>query len=317
MRPPKGFESEKFPLRHRVIYSYGLALGGDTVNTAFMTLVRSSKATTATSPLTLPNTIQVNPHNSAFEQDNGSLCAQMSIIDRLRISIKFSMTDECGPAHLSSGTAGPNFDDGVYTGEDIPAFNFLWRPIFNVYPEKMDAADDDTTTTVAAILGMTKDATNEDVVPLTTNKLNVATSISKAHPVSTVNGVEAFTDFNMTTNTNMEDHVFDEDLLQEALRRYTNKGALRSCLGRTRHVTLTRNRPFKNFYIDKFVPRAIRRIQPYALFGIQVHLPEDIHESQLFLSNTVNSLKNILGVKLTANYHEWNSEHDQERGTPG
>ncbi len=253
------------------------------------------------------DTIQVNPHNTSYETDTGPLCRNMSIIDRLTISLKFNMTHYCGPAHHSSGVSTSE----VFEGDDIPAFKFLWRPFFNVYPEKLDAADDDTGTTVAAILGLTKDATFEDVVPVTTNKLLTQGPAELAQPMSTVNAVQVFGDFNMTTNTAMEDHVFDEDLLQSALRRYTNKGALRSCLGRTRHVTLTRGRPYANFFIDKFVPRAIRRIQKYGFFGIQVHVPISSAVEQMYLSKALNSVPH-LGVKAIAHYHEWNVEHDQD-----
>ncbi len=307
MRPPKGFEDEKFPLRHRLSYSYGLTLGSDTNNTAFMPIVMHS-----TDIDNLPSTIQTNPHNSLFESDTGPLCHAMSIIDRMSISLKFNMSHTCGPAHHSSGTS----TNEIFEGQDIPSFKFLWRPVFNVYPEKMDAADDDTTTTVAAILGMTKDATNEDIVALTTNKLPTGAPSELNHPVSSAYAVQVFQDFNYTTNVAMEDHVFDEDLLQDALRRYTNKGALRSCLGRTRHVTLTRAKPYANFFIDKFVPRAIRRVQPYGMFGIQVHLPIMTDPGQMFISKAVSSTYVHLGVKMIANYHEWNFEHEQGRGTP-
>ncbi len=260
MIPPRGFEDEKYPLIHRVIHSTGLSLSADTLNTVFFPIVMHSKdvdvATTA---------IQTNPHNSEYVEETGTLCQGMSIIDKMRISLKFSMTHYCEPDHWASG----NSDTApVWVGDSVPALKFSWRPIFNVFPEKLDAADDDTTATVASILAMTKDATNEDVVAITTNKLPVLGPGETAHPVSNVNAVQVFGDFNMTTNTNYEDHVFDEDLLQTALRRYTNKGALRSCLGRTRHVTLTRRHPVAKFYIDKPVPRAIRRIMPYSLFGV-------------------------------------------------
>jgi len=311
MRPPRGYGEEKFPLRHRLVHSVGLSMGDDTLTTVCWPIVMSSLDID-----NLPNTIQTNPHNSAFEQETGPLCARMSIIDRMRISLSFTMTDKCQPAHLVSGTAGPNFDDGTYAGEDIPALRFLWRPIFNVYPEKLDAADDDTTNTVATILGLTKDATNEDVVPLTTNKLISSTVSDTTLPMSSVNAVQVFGDYNMTTNTIMEDHVFDEDLLQEALRRYTNKGALRSCLGRTRHVTLTRARPYKNFYIDKFVPNAVRRIQKYGFFAIQIHLYEDSDVSQHFISDATKATSAHLGIQMITNYHEWHNEHDYELGTP-
>ncbi len=307
MRPPRGFEAEKFPLRHHIEWASGLGLNSDNINTLFMPIVMSSKDVDV-----VPNTIQVNPHNSAYEEETGPLCASMSIIDRMRISLKFNMTHYCEMAHHEAGTSTSE----TFAGDDVQALKFLWRPIFNVFPEKLDAADDDTTTTVAAILGMTKDATNEDVVAVTTNDLPSAGPSDKAHPMSNVNAVQVFSDYNLTTNTVTEDHVFDEDLLQTALRRYTNKGALRSCIGRTRHVTLTRRRPYANFYIDKFVPRAIRRVMPYGMFGIQVHMGIDGAIDQAYRSKASSASVPHLGVQMIANYHEWNFEHDQERGTP-
>jgi len=310
MIPPFGFEATKYPLRHRLIYGAGLSLGSSDRNTILMPLVMHSNEMDVAA-----STIQVNPHNTGYETDSGPLCRKGSIIDKLSISLKFSMLDSCQPAHLAAGTAGPNFDDGTYKGDDVPAFNFLWRPFFNIFGEKLDAADQDTSTTVAAILALTKDETFEDVVPITTNKLTSAGPSDLVQPMSTVNAVQVFGDFNLTTNTAMEDHVFDEDLLQEALRRYTIKGALRSCIGRTRHVTLTRDRPYKNFYIDKFVPSQIRRIMEYGFFGIQVHMPIDTEQGQLFMLEDVDASTNHLGIKMISNYHEWNIEHDQGEGS--
>jgi len=308
MRPPKGFEADKFPLRHRLIHSFGLTMGSEAKNTALLPIVMSS-----TDMAGAPSTIVVNPKNTNFVEDAGPLCRPMSIIDRMTISLKFAMTSFCEVAHESAVTYGANGQTAAtFTGDDVPLFTFLWRPIFNVYPEKLDAADDDTGTTVAAILGLTKDATNEDVVPLTTNNLTTVGPAELTLPMSTVNDVQVFGDYNMTDDTIMEDHVFDEDLLQAALRRYTNKGALRSCLGRTRHVTLTRHKPYANFYIDKFVPRAIRRIQAYGFFAIQIHIPLEGHVSQQFMGEAVDNAKPHLGVKMITNYHEWNIEHSQD-----
>ncbi len=303
MRPPKGFDENKNPLRHILKHSFGLSMGDDTLNTALLPIVMHSLDMDVEA-----NTIQVNPHNDSYEEDLGPLVRKNSIIDRLRISLKFTMTSVNGPAHHVSGISGSE----VFLGDDIPVFNFLWRPIFNVYPEKLDAADEDTGTTVAAILGLTKDATNEDIVPVTTNNLPVGGPAETDLPISTVNAVQVLTDYNMTSDMKMEDHVFDEDLLHSALRRYTNKGALRSCLGRTRHVTLTRNKPYMNFFIDKPVPLAIRRVQAYSFFGIQIHVPIDTHNSQYFATASA-SIDSHLGVKMISNYHEWNNEHDQDR----
>ncbi len=299
MRTPEGFENEKYPLRHRLIFSCGLNITNTGLNTVFLPLVMGSTDMASADP----ETIVVSPHNTAYVEDSGPLVRQMSIIDRMTISLKFNMTAACLPrTEVATDT---------FSGDGVNSFTFLWRPIFGVYPEKLDAADDDTGTTVAALLGLTKDATNEDVVPVTTNKLPTASPSELSLPVSTVNDVQVFGDFNMSTNTTMEDHVHDEDLLQSALRRFTNKGALRSCMGRTRHVTLSQSKPFHHVYLDKFVPRAIRRIQPYSFMGIQIHMPLDEEIGQHFISIAPSSTVAHLGIKAVVNYHEWNVEHDQ------
>ncbi len=298
MIPPKGFKAELYPLRHRLIFSCGLGIGAETANTVYLPIVMSSEDMDVE-----PETIRVNPHNSAYVEDTGPLVRQMSIIDRLKISLRFNMTENCDAL---AETAAASFN-----GDGIKALHFLWRPIFGSFTDKLDAADDDTTNTVAAILGLTHDATQQDVVPITTTKLPVPGASDLSLPISTVNAVQVVADYNMTTDFTMEEHVFDEDLLHNALRRFTNKGALRSLLGRTRHVTLTQNRPFKNFFIDKFLPRSIRRIMPFSFLGIQVHMPFITDVEQAYHSRTITGTPH-LGVKCLAMYHEWSNEHDQD-----
>jgi len=304
MRPPPGFASELYPLRHRVIYSFGLSMLQSGQNTAIATLVRHTSDVIANTP----KIIVVNPHNPLYVEDNGAAVCKMSIIDKLNLSIKFNMTENCATGHHSAGTSTSE----VFEGDSVTSMKFLWRPIFFSFAEKLDAADDDTGTTVETILALTKDATFEDVVPLTTNKLPVQGSSELAQPVSTVNIAEVFGDYNMTTNTAMEDHVWDEDLFQDAIRRYTNKGALKACVGQTRHVTLSTDRPFKNFYISKFVPRAIRRVMPYTFMAIQVHVPLTGEIGQGYHATALTASVAHLGVKIIANYHEWNADHFQD-----
>ncbi len=121
----------------------------------------------------------------------------------------------------------------------------------------------------------------------------------------------------MTTDTTMEGVAWDEDLFQSALRRYTHKGALKACVGRTRHFTLSQSRPFKNFYINKFVPRSIRRIQPYSFMAILVHAPMDSDADQYYYATDASGTTAHIGVNIICNYHEWNSGHFQDpEGVP-
>ncbi len=299
MIPPRGFKSEVYPLRHRVLYSFGLSAVTSTMNSACCTLVRHTNALATN----VPKIVVVNPHNSNYVKDAGAAVVKMSIIDRLTLSIKFNMTSRCLPRNETSNAA--------FTGDGIKHIKVIWRPIFFSFQEKLLAADDDTTTTVEAILGLTSVAAQEDVVPITTNNLPQAAS-STLQPVSTVNMPEAFTDYNMTTDLILEDHVWDEDLFQEAMMRYTNKGALKACVGRTRVVHMDSNRPYHTDYIRKFVPRAIRRVMPFTFMAIQVHVPLSTDIGQDFHDVALTASQAHVGCKIIANYHEWNADHYQE-----
>ncbi len=297
MIPPSGFKQELYPLKHKLVYSAGLSAATATQNTVCMPLVRGS-----TDMDVAPDTIQVNPHNTNYEEDGGAVCRQMSIIDKLRLSLKFNLTEITHTGEIV---------DTVF-GDGLKHLNFLWRPIFFSFPEKLQAADDDTGTTVETILGLTSDDTNQDVVPLTTNKLPVTGNSDKSHAASTVNQAEAFGDLNYTTDLTMEDHVWDEDLFQNALRRFTNKGALKACVGRTRYVHLTETKPWKSFYIKQFVPRSIRRIVDRTFFAIQTHIPIETDIESDYRNLALTGSTAHLGIKLISHYHEWNTEHDQD-----
>ncbi len=289
MIPPKGFKAELYPLQHKVIYSVGLSAVTATQNSTMLTILRNYKTLNDTSD------IIVNPHNTGYQTDRGCVVAKMSILDKLKISMRFNLTERA--------TATDN----------LRHLSFLWRPIFFSFPEKLDAADDDTTTTVAAILQLTKDVTEEDVVPLSVNKLPTSGASNLIQPLSTVNLTEVHTThYNMTAANTMEDVAWDEELFQDAIMRYTNKGALKACVGRTRHVHLTENKPFANFFFNKFLPRAVRRVMPYTFMAILIHVPLDSDPMQSYLDPAPTASLAHIGCKIICKYHEWNHEHFQD-----
>ncbi len=283
---PRGLESQKHPLKHRFSYAFGLSHITATQNSAWVTLVRSSQDPAMVNP----NTIFTNPHNTAVDLETGPLCQQMSIIERIKIIMTFNK-------HAS-----------VNVNNDIKV---QFTPFFCAFPEKYDAADDDTGTTVASIMQLTKDATNKDIVPLSTNDLPVDGVSELPQPVSTVNDVEVFGDYNMTTDLIMEDTPFDNEAFQKLIIYGTNKGALKSCLGKTRRFSLSRfgGSTVKSFFFKKFVPRNIRRIVPYTFFGLLIHVPIDSDIDSYYSGASGTGSKPDVGVRVNVRYDEWNEEH--------
>jgi len=291
MIPPRGFKAEMYPLRHRIAYAFGLGALTDTSNSTIMTFVKNYKQSVKA------DTITTNPHNPNLDVETGAICNKMSIIDKLSISMHFTLTEDA----LADG---------------IESLKVMYMPIFTVFGEKLDSVDTVTTTTAAAVLELTKDATAEDITPAFGTKLfTAAGNADKNHPVSSVNFTEVFGTLNLTTNVAMEAVPFFNLTLQRALKYYTNKGAIRSMIGRMRWITLTKQRPTVSIYIRKFVPRAVRRILPYSFFGMLVHTPIDSDSEAPYWTGAVTTSKVHVGVKCLVNYHEWNIDNIQEMET--
>ncbi len=289
MIPPKGFKAEVYPLYHKQKYSFGLSAFSGAQNSTMAYLIRH------TSDIDLqPKVIEVNPHNTNYQEDNGGVVQKMSLIKNFKSSIKFNFTEN------ASVTDKPNL------------IKFFWRPIFFSFGEKLDAADDDTGTTVKAILHLLKDATFADITSLFDNgKLPTVGTSDLLQPVSTVNQTEAVVDLNMDVSLGMETVAWDEELFQNAIRRYTNKGALRACVGKTRYVTLSTHKPNVSFNLSG-VPRALKRIVDYAFMAILVHIPLSIDIGQAYQAIALTDSVAHIGCKIITTYEEWNSDHYQD-----
>ncbi len=294
MIPPRGFEAEVYPLWHKIKYSVGLSSFNGTFNSTMLTMLRHTSDVDLT-----PQLIEVNPHNTNYQEEYGSVVQKMSIIKNFKLSLKFNATEN------------------AFTTDKLPAVKFLWRPIFFSFDDKIQATDDDTGTKVQSILELTSATGEEDVTPkFATTKMPVVGTSDLLHPVSTVNQAEVFGDLNLATNTVMEHVAWDEDLFQDAKRRYTNQGALKACVGRTRYGTLTPNRPHQSYNM-KGIPSTLKRIHPYSFFTILVHafLSVDIGAPYNAIALT-DSVAHI-GVKAICSYEEWNEDHFQKMSGTG
>ncbi len=288
MIPPRGFTTERYPLRHRMKYAFGLSCTSAAMNSCMVTLVKNYKT------ITDARTIDVNPHHANFVTDGGAVCQPMSIIDKLQLNVKINLTKH------------------GFSNQALRHLRVIVRPIFFSFPEKLDAADEKSTATVASILEVVKDATEEDVTPLHGTKLpDIAGASDLDHPLSTVNLAETTAIANLTTDNTMEDVAWDEDTFQTAIKYYTNKGALKACVGKSRTVTLQEHRPY-TLNINKFVPRAIRRIVPYTFFGLLVHVPRDPDFGQFYWSEARVAAKPDVGVKILVRYDEWHPDMNQK-----
>ncbi len=291
MIPPRGFVAERYPLRHKFQYGFGLNVLNGALGATICTIVKGSKDT----GMTKANAIEVNPHNSLFLQETGALCHQMSILEKIKISMHFTLTEDA-------------ITDGC------KSMTVKYMPIFVSFPEKLASTDAETGFTAASVLELVGDATNEDVTPLFTNNAcpQGAGVSGTTHPMSTVNDTEVFGDMNLTGDTTMEPVTWDNDLFYNAVKFFTNKGAIRSMVGQQRDIRLTDRSPTKHVFINKFVPGAVRRIVSHSYFGMLFLLPQDNDYEQSFYSGATTDAKPHVGIKMLTTYHEWNSDHIQD-----
>ncbi len=286
MIPPRGFKADLNPLRHKLYYAAGLEAADTLTSTTMFTVARHYKSTN------IPSTVKVNPHNANFVRETGSVCNGMSIIDKLSMTLKFNLSK-------------------IGINEQVP-FHVMWMPIFFSFPEKLSAADEETGETVASLLEVVSDATEEDVTPSFNNtKSNVVGTSDRSQPLSTVNLTETVAIMNMDTDATHEMVTWDIVKFYNALQYYTNKGALKSSIGKIRHLTLDSNRRTKIYNINKFVPRAIRRIVPYSFMGILVRLAVVAEDDAPYVPVALTAGVTV-GVTCMINYHEWHPDHNQE-----
>ncbi len=293
MIPPRGFKKELYPLRHQFSYSFGLSLLDATKNTTYCPLVKNYKTVG-----TAAGAIPVNPHNAGFVVETGPVCQNMSIIDKMTVDIDLAYTEDA-------------FSSGIIN------FKMKWFPIFTSFGDKLDAADEKTTTTVKAILELLSDATEEDVTPIYNNaKLDTTGPAERLIPVSTVNLAETITTNNLDTSLANEGVSLDMAQLFDALKYYTNKGALKSQMGkiRTQFFSYQRNN-HKHIRLQKFVPRAVRRIVPYSWFGLAFHIPLQTEIGQTYSSKLSTTGESELGVQVRVQYDEWHPDFYQEMAT--
>lgn len=289
--PPRGFKSVLYPLFHRFKYTVGLSAVTATENSTMCTIVRGSQD----SAMIDPDAIEVNPINPNFAQETGVMCHQMSLIEKVKLSISFTLTEDA----LADG---------------IDSLTVKYMPIFCAFAEKLASVDKVTSATAASVLELLSDATNEDVTPLyggASTPVSAGASLG-SHPVSTVNDTEVFGDLNLTSNLLMESVAWNNEQFFDSVKFFSNKGAIRSMVGQQRSVYLTRQRPTVRVFMNKFVPRAVRRIVPHSAFFMLFHVPLDSETDQVFYSGALTTAKAHVGIKMNVSYHEWNSDHRQE-----
>lgn len=286
-RPPSGLFTKRYPLSHNFSYIYDLNIDSETKNSTILTLIRSSMD----AAVVAANAVETNPMHANFAEETGPLCLYNSIIDKLTLSLRFTMSP------------------GALATDNLAAINVYWMPIFGQFKEPWEALDESTgTATPTSILGLTKDDTNKDIVPAFSG-VDVGTG---SQALSTINDTEnAVNDYNLTTNSILESVAFDDGEWYDAMQYYTIDKVLTRLTGRMNKIVLTKTNPHRNIFMKKFVPRSIRTVKKYCFFGILVYAPISGSLNQLMPAGQTTDIAHVNCQAITR-YSEWHADHNNE-----
>ncbi len=289
--PPKGYKADEYPLPHRDWIGFSLrGYQSQAKNATHIPLFRSTEGIVA------PESIEVNPKNPLFSEEGGLTCAGNSIIPKCNVTL-----------HLNISKAALAVDPYVI-------FKVKIMPIYVAFLDNITASDVETTVTVGDLLELTTGSGNKKTVPIYTGtKLDNPTN----HPLNGVGITEVYnTDWSLTTDATVEEINFDPTTFFQAINHYTNKGMLRSSIGKIKTIVLggKNNQTAKTFHSGNFTHPKVRRMNPYTYCGILIWVePETLWNTWGNPSGTGHDLTDIAHIHVNGQivFDEWNPEFDQ------
>ena len=285
-RPPKGYYKLEFPLPHRVHYRGGLGAHSSGQRATLITLCRT------TNDHVSPDTIETYPENTNFSEDAGPLVKKGSIVPKIGGVLKLSLTKGFLQTNLGSNLA-------IYI-----------IPIAASFKRKWDPDDKLTGDTVADVFEVSIDSVKEDVTPIF-NGTDLNLGSTYKHPVSDINKSEGYSDYDLTTNKNMEGITFDEDKLSAALRYYSNSAAIRAVMGKIIRVTLTKNHPYARIKLSRFGDGSTKRGLEYGFNGFIILVPKAGTERQMFEESDITNIDHMY-FDVDEKFDEWHNGHNSE-----
>ncbi len=279
---PRNYFGQEFPLPHNFGFAFELFIEDETKNSTIIPIIRQSELAFDIEG------VEVNPSHANFAEETGATVAPKSIIPKINFSMNIAMSK------IS------------YVTDLTPAMRVSFMPIYTAFEESLTAKDEKTAVEVEDILELTHGTTDKEVVPLYS-----AADVSGLMPLGTVvDPNEAFGDWGLTGNANLESVAFDTELFFDALHYYSNSGMLKKSIGRWTTVTILKDRPFF-FSSNNFTLPMIKRANPYTFCGMLVHVPQSDSFDQLTRVGDTTAAGAGVNVQCRIRYDEWNPNFDQ------
>ncbi len=273
-RPPRGYMGQEFPLHHDIEFNFQLSAEIETKNSTIVPLVIQDQGLTPSG-----STKQVNPRNPNFEIDAGVNCYAESIIPKIALSYRCSLTK------------------GAIETDAIRSLSINVMPIHTAFLSRLDAEDYKTAVDCENLLELTHETVDEQCYPLWSGTDLDNPSLVPAD----VPG--------LTTNQNYESVAFDKETFFDAMQYYTNKNMLQTMIGRMKTLLLKRDYPY-SYASNNYNYPIVKFMNPYAFCGILFHLPQVGQIDQFGIASETTAIPHV-NISGKIRFPEWNQVFDQ------
>lgn len=270
---------KQYPVPHDVTCSFTLnAKTATNSNCTIIPAIHHDEAMLASTKYTHPE------HASFAETDESNCCAESKIY-KISCSMRLSLTK------------------GAVATDNIQALRIGFMSIHGAF-EDFDAKDELTSVTVGNVLELTSESTDRQTYPIYD-----ATDLTAKYTGSSDLGTTGM-DFALTTDSKIENVVFDPELFYDALNYYTISDKLKRVQDGLRWITLTQDNPTR---VIKFnIKSNVKSINPYAFLGHMVFVPTAGTKYQIPIAADLTAIQHV-AVDYRCRYLEWNDNFNHQR----
>ncbi len=229
-----------------------------------------------------PASYNANPQHASFATTDEPHCYPQSKVNSLYSKTVVSMSKEC------------------WNTDKIEEFLCCVIPVYFSFKEDYEATDEVSTSTVAALLEMQKEATDRQGYPIF-NNANLAGD----------NVAMGTAQLGLTTDDAIEGITFDIDALYNALHYYSNAGKLRTCMGKPIFKRVRRGKSATFNLSYKMNPK-VKRLNEYTYCGRIITIFNAASDIQLCQASDDTAVTHAV-VSTLDRFAEWNDNFDMNR----
>lgn len=268
----------QYPKPHDESVQFMVSANNGIANCTIMPALHHDEALLASAMFT-------HPEHASFAETDDSNCCSESKIFRISCTMRVSLT----PASIAT--------------DNLQNLRFAFMTIHGAF-EDFDAKDELTSITVGNVLEITKETTDRQSYPIYDG-----TDLTVKYAASSDLGTTGM-DFALTTDSKIENVMFDPELFYDALNYYTISEKLKKVQDGLRWITLTPNNPTK---LIKFnITSNTKSMNPYTILAHMFYCPASGTKYQIPIGTETSAISH-LSIEYRCRFLEWNDNFQHQR----